>query len=163
MKEILSTVGINFTDFRVKEKPSWWHLVPLSGRNRFNAFSSTTVYLTPALYTDYVSNNPKASTKAAVVHELVHMRQLRAEGPAFNLRYILSRKHRLRYEVEAYAIQAIARQNLGLEVKRWLNRRVSVLASWRYLYLGGGPIGLVRSRNIWRALSEFMQTYEINS
>jgi len=127
-----------FYNISIKEKKWWWHLVPFAGRNRFNAFSGNCIYLTPSRYADWMNDKPFGSTRAIVSHETIHVLQRREEGPIMYFRYIFSRKHRLRYEIKAYAVQYIVRQQYELDVSRWMFRKINLLASWRYLWLGEG-------------------------
>ena len=41
-----------------------------------------------------------------LAHEAVHVEQQRADGWRFDVRYVFSRRWRVRYEARAYAVQA---------------------------------------------------------
>ena len=120
---------------RIKRKSWLWHFVPLSGRNRFSATLGETIYLSPKRYDDYQSLQPKVSTVALVEHEKCHVLQFRRDR-LFMLKYLFSRKARLRYEAEAYAKQACIRVKLDKRKRGrhdFVNRYAKVLASNTYL------------------------------
>ena len=98
---------------RVRQKTLIWHLIPLAGRNRFCTTIGSTIYLSPKRFNDYKQLQPKVSTTALVEHEKVHVAQYEREGLMFCLKYLFSRKWRLRYEAEAYAKQIFVRLQLG--------------------------------------------------
>jgi len=118
-------------DWSIRGKGWWWSLVPLAGRHRFASTLRTVIYLPPRLYQLHESGTPTLALKDLLRHEQVHVRQWRKEGRRFAFKYVVSRKWRLRYEVEAYAEQC-----------RWnpTPKRIALyarwLSSWRYLWLG---------------------------
>ena len=118
---------------RVKRKSWWWNLVPLAGRNRFCTTIGETIYLSPKRHTDSQALKPRVSTVALIEHEKVHVIQFRRDR-LFMLRYVFSRKWRLKYEAEAYArhIEILVKRG-GRDLEAELNKRAGVLAGWHYL------------------------------
>ena len=121
----------------IRAKAWWWSLVPLAGRNHFATTIGRTIYLPPKTYQEVMTDPPSVSSQALVLHETTHVQQYDAEGVWFALRYLFSRKSRLRYEVEAYGRQgAYLKQHGYTNLDAWIWRRARTLASWRYWYLG---------------------------
>ena len=123
----------NQEQYFIKKKSRLWKVLP-GGRNRFSATLGDTIYLAPARYDDWVSVKPKKSTIALVEHEKVHVNQFRRD-PAFKRRYLTSRKWRLRYEAEAYAVSVFTRMKLGTkrDADYYIGRYAELLSSRTYL------------------------------
>lgn len=120
--------------YKIKQKSRWWSLVPLSGRNRFSATMGNTIYLTPSRWKDWTGGSPKNSTLALLAHETTHVDQFNSERN-FKRNYVTSRKHRLRYEAEAYAKQIFVRMQLGStrHPAYYIDRYAKLLSSKSYL------------------------------
>ncbi|MCZ6678452.1 MAG: hypothetical protein O7E52_14535 [Candidatus Poribacteria bacterium] len=122
------------SDVKIKRKSWLWNLVPLTGRNRFSSTIGSTIYLTPKRYDDYHSDSPSVRTQGLVIHETVHVRQYQAEKLLFGLKYALSRKARLNYEIEAYAAQIkFSIQHHPDRKEKYIRQKAKVLSSTRYL------------------------------
>lgn len=120
-------------DYTIKKKSRWWKLVPLTGRDKFSCTIGDTIYLTPERYDDYKSDNTRISTIALVEHEKTHVDQYRRDRH-FKRDYVTSRKKRLQYEAEAYAVQARIRVTLGGRSREErVDRYAKLLSSYTYL------------------------------
>ncbi len=106
--------------------------MPVMGRHQFATTWGTTTYLPPHRWALYMGSRPlPTGLQDQIRHEDTHIRQWVAEGVWYALKYLFSRKWRLRYEVKAYAEQA--RSNPTNE-RTW--RYAGYLSSWRYGWLG---------------------------
>ena len=119
--------------YTIKKKSRWWHLVPLSGRNKFSATMGDTIYLTPKRFDDFESGSPRNSTIALIEHEKTHVDQWRRDKH-FKRNYVTSRHKRLQYEAEAYARQAYVRVTRGgRDRDERVARYAKILSSITYL------------------------------
>ena len=118
---------------KIKRKSWLWHLVPLSGRNRFSATIGETIYLSPKRYDDSKRLQPKASTIALIEHEKVHVLQFRRDR-LFPFKYLFSRKWRLKYEAEAYArhIEVLVKRG-NRDREKEIDKKARLLASRSYM------------------------------
>jgi hypothetical protein len=122
---------------KIKRKSWLWHLVPLSGRNRFSSTIGATIYLTPKRYDDYHSDSPSVNTLALVAHEQVHVRQY-LEDSRFQWKYVFSRQARLNYEIEAYAEQIkFLLQRHPNRKEEYIEEKARRLSSMTYLLFMG--------------------------
>jgi hypothetical protein len=120
----------------IKATPESWKYIPFL----LTDIASTVypnIYLPQEIYNDVLSDNPSPDNLAIVIHEMTHLERQKATSPLWwNLKYIVSKKFRLREELFAIAneMQYRVKNNLDYDIDRKARHFSSSVYGWAATY-----------------------------
>jgi hypothetical protein len=118
---------------KVKKIPGWWRWVPFLQID-VAATVYPYMYFPKDVFDDLRSDSPDKNNFSILVHERVHLeRQIQYGALAWNLKYIFSKKFRLKEELEAITVQMKYMKENNLEYN--IERKASQFASCLYLWV----------------------------
>ena len=123
---------MNYANAKVKPKSWWWHFVPYAGRHKYSSAIRETIHLTPKRWANFIDSNKRTlSTMSLVEHELIHVGHYRRDR-GWWLKWLFSKKSRLRYELEAYTVQILYRSEYHPQLRdQYTIRYAKILSKYR--------------------------------
>lgn len=116
----------------IKATPNSWQYIPFLLADIASTIYPN-IYLPQEIYDDVQSDHPSPDNLAIVVHEMTHLERQKGTSPLWwNVRYIVSKKFRLREELFAIAneMQYRAENNLDYDIDRKARHFSSSVYGW---------------------------------
>lgn len=134
---------ITYNGLPIKPYPRFFKYLPISDSG-FNTIFNKTIYLSKELFTDIQTENPKPLSTAVLKHQVVHASN--ANSVKF-LKYILSKKFRLKEEEEAFTamFRHLKQHNETFDLKKVAKNFSGI----RYMWMTNYEDGLKIVTKLW--------------